>query len=609
MSIVESKESIKRRLQAEAARQWGVDENDLKNGSFDPLVDLLFGAFAIETEKLWQEMEVSRSRVVKRMVETVLPEVVTGIVPAHSVLMARPVLAASDIQPTDQFVAPGNEGVCFSPAGRFGLSGAKVGYIATGARIDKLGSTCQREPLIRLMGGKGIPAHTAWIAVEPSPAGLGDQLVLFLNWEALADRAKYLSYTPSVRYYHGSDGSLTAKPMPVQSSMGIRPVRSEVSQPRTPLEEYEYRVREFYYPQFVTLDTLSLSGRQALKRYPDAWEPLLEAAEKALFQEELVWIKMEFPAPVTPEALERLLVVTNCFPVLNRRLIRQRGKLQPMFNVYALTDEAGFLGIHTVWNGDGEELRPVSEKAPSKADNVYSLRLRNIARFDQRDAFEKLNDVTAHLRDDLAAFNALDNSIVNTHLDTINKGIGKLREHLDKQEVALPRIYLLVYTKSEGTKVDIHFWTSLGSKANGMAPQTKLNAEPTNEIKTEGAVLLLPTSGGQDPLDESQMRRAFRQTILTRGKAVTVEDFRTIAADQLGSLVSTVRVNKGLSLGEGTGEGVRRTMEVLLVPDPGQRHPEEFWLRQAQLVKNALEQRSTGVLPLFVSVEGYSWKV
>ena len=419
----------------------GAEREDLKNGSFDPLVDLLFGAFAVETEKVWHELEAARSRVVKRMVETVLPEVVTGVLPAHSVLMARPATGPAEVQPRDQFVAAGADSACFSPAGSFDLSGATLQYIATGSRIDKVAAANSRETAIRLNGGKSVGAHTVWVGIEPPALGTVDSLVVFLNWNTLAEQTRFPFLHNFNQVFLRSRRVAGPAPYSVSARSGIQPTGETPGPEAGFMARYDETVRDFYAPHFVTLDHLPLTDKQHLEKYPAAWENTLEPAEKALFQQELFWLKMVCPAAFTPDALDGMAVAANCFPAVNRKLVRQRGKLQPLFNVYALTDEAGFLAIDKVMNGDGEELTPVGQSASLNGNNVYSLRKRNVARFDHRDAFEKLTDVTHHLRDDLAAFNALDNSILTTHLDTINRGIGKLREHLDTFTHQLPLIH------------------------------------------------------------------------------------------------------------------------------------------------------------------------
>ena len=606
MAIVENRESIKKRLQSEAARQWGIDESDIKNGSFDPLVNLLFGALSVESEKVWHEMEVSRSHVVKRMVETVLPEVVTGIVPAHSVMMAKTSSESVTWAPVDQFYTSGNEPVYFSPAGTFNVNGANIQYIATGTGIDKIGSSFQREPMIRLTGEKSLAVQTCWIGIEPPANAETNELVLFINWASISDRAKFLPFTSSLKFSVAS-GNFSEN-VPLETSQGIKTTEKPANGPDW-AHDYEKTVRDFYYHHFVTLDNLPFTDGRQLSKYPPEWELNLEIEEKALFYQPLLWIKIICPAAVTSDGLSRLEITNQCFPVINRKLIRQRGKLQPLFNVYALTDRSGFLGIHRVINGDGTELLPVNQKDLNKGQDVYALRNKNVGRFDHRDAFEKLTDVTAHMRDDLAAFNTLDNSILNNHLETINKGIIKLKEHLDSFEYELPLTYLMVRTRSQGSVLEVYFWASLGSKANGLTPQTRLNAESANQYKSETSVLMLPTSGGRDSLDESQMQKAFKEAILTRGRAVTIEDFRTIAKGILGNSVVGVEVKKGLNVGESTKEGVRRILEVIITPDASRKFSEEYWIEQTQLLKNTTEQRSTGVLPLYICVHGFNWRI
>jgi hypothetical protein len=608
MALIENRESIKRRLQEEAARQWGIEESEVKNGSFDPLVNLLFGALAVESEKIWHEMEASRSRIVRRMVETVLPEVVTGIIPAHAVMVARPASGSAEIHPTDQFSVQGNDQICFSPAGSYKLSGVKIMFIATGARVDKIGPSATREQVIRLDVDKALPPQTCWLGITPPDDLNMDEMVLFMNWPTLTDRARCLSFTSSMQFFY-DQRSETNQPASIPSSMGIKPIVNGSPRDNTFFEAYEKTARDYYHPHFITLRQLPLTDKRQLKKYPFSWEQTLEDAEKALFQDDLLWIRVNCPPSITPDVMDRMEVTANCFPVLNRKLIRQRGKLQPLFNVYALTDEKGFLTIDKVLNGDGEALSPVTQKEVSKGQNVYALRMKNVGRFDHRDALQNLTDLTTHMRDDLAAFNTLDNTILNTHLEMINKGVSKLKEHIETADYELPLIYLMVRTKSRGNMIDVYFWSSVGSKGNGFPAQTRLLPDSGNQIKTEAAMLLLPTAGGRDPMDDSQRQKAFREAILTRGKAVTIEDFRTIAKGVLGTSAIHVEVKKSLNIGEANREGVRRILHVNIVGNPAQKQTEEFWLKQAQEVKNTLEQRSTGVLPMFVSVEGFKWKL
>jgi len=607
MEIVETKESIKRRLQSEAARQWGVDESELRNGSFDPLIDLLFGAFSVESEKIWQEMEISRSRIVSRMVENILPEALTGIIPAHAVAMIKPVSGNSDILQTDHFYTSGNDPVHMTAAGSFHLSGSSIQIIATGNRIDKINNSSQRESLVKLSQNNAVTPNTCWLGIDlPENSNL-DTLPLFFNWPETQDRVKYLPYISAISFSGDNPKPASSQTFRFKSQNGIEFLYRKESQNNF-FDGYEENVRNYYKPYFITIS--GFGNNVSKKRYPEEWnEQLLDQSTKATLSQELYWIKLICPAAIPAEALNRLEIISNCVPVINRKLIHQRGRLQPLFNVFGLADDAGFLEIERVLNGDGEILTSVDQKEISERQNVYALRKKNVARYDHRDAFESLVDVTAKIRDDLAAFEAMDNSILTNHLDIINRSISKINEHLETIDYKVPQIYVLVKTKSAGTILDVYFWTSLGSKANGISAFSKLNQESSNSFKSSAALLISPSVAGRDVMDETQKQKAFKESILTRGRAVTVEDFRTIALNHLGKSALEVEVKKGFKIGQTSEVGLLKVLEINILPEPSLKENEEWWLKQAQLLKNSLEQRSTGVLPLVISVEGFNWRL
>ena len=90
------RDKIKQRLLKQAATQWGFDEANMDG--FDPVVDLLFGACAVEFERTTQAFQHSHPRAIKQLSQLLLPEVATSPTPAHTVLHARPTSAAAPTQ-------------------------------------------------------------------------------------------------------------------------------------------------------------------------------------------------------------------------------------------------------------------------------------------------------------------------------------------------------------------------------------------------------------------------------------------------------------------------------------------------------------------------------
>lgn len=602
-TLSETRESIKRRIQQEAGRQWGIDENDLRNGSFDPLVDLLFGVFSVELEKLRNEIESSRNLVVSRLAETILPEVLTGIIPAHTVMCAPPVEGEAVANRTDTFAAPGRENLCFTPAGNFDLSGARVEVIATGSRIDKPAKTFQREPLLQIPSGKWLPPGTCWLGVKVPRSSAPADLPLFFHWPEQPGSLNWNAYIPSAIIETAADGRPGER---VATSTGIT---SEHDQRKDDLTgQLEYTAREVYQPDFLTLHLGRLASPQQ-SRYPAEWQKLLEPGQLAVFNQDLLWLKLTMPPAITAPALESLSVLANCFPAIARQLVHQRGKLQPLFNVYGLQDTRGFLAIEKVLNGDGDELLPVDKIEGYGSANTYSLRNRNVARFDKRDAFQLLTELSSRMREELSAFEAIDSAALSSHLESIQKSVKKISEHLQAYPQELPGIYLTAKTASKGSVIDISYWSSTGSGGNGLPAFSKLNPADRNSYKAESAVTLFTSSGGRDSSNEEERLKLLREAMLTRGRAVTKEDFRVIARNALSATGADVVIAKKTDVSEKPKEGARQILEVMIIPDESRGLPEVYWVSAGTQLKKKLEQRSAGLMPLYVKVQGYGWRV
>src|ERR1019366_725241 len=84
-----SKEVIKARMLRVAANLWGYADS-LSESSFDPLVGLMFEALASEIAQVYDEVKMSESRVMERLAQSLLPDVVTAPQPAHTIVHAIP---------------------------------------------------------------------------------------------------------------------------------------------------------------------------------------------------------------------------------------------------------------------------------------------------------------------------------------------------------------------------------------------------------------------------------------------------------------------------------------------------------------------------------------
>ena len=93
--------NIKHRLIKYVADLWGYQQTDMDG--FDPLIDLLLGACAVEFERTGNQIISSQSRVLEKLAQLLLPESLTIPQPAHTIVHARAVEPEYIVKPEDQF--------------------------------------------------------------------------------------------------------------------------------------------------------------------------------------------------------------------------------------------------------------------------------------------------------------------------------------------------------------------------------------------------------------------------------------------------------------------------------------------------------------------------
>ena len=603
--MLESRELIRSRLVREAARQWGYRESEMDSTAFDPLVDLLMGSLATELEKINHEIESSRGRVLERMVQMLTPEVSTGPQPAHGVLSAQPVDATFVASPDLGFYCKSpetNKEVNFSVAGHFALTHATVQMAVVGNKIFKVRPTGEKDAMMDAAPGRQLPAYEYWLGLQVNQeVKTIENFSLFFDWRNHPNRFAFLPFVAETQVF------LDEQPLEIRH--GLIPLKNPSEASSSLSTRLENDVQHLYDPYFVTINGRNKNdGRvypltENRKKYPDAFKRLFDGTTQldALFQQELVWLKIQFPESLPVEAIQKTDITPNAFPVLNRKLNRLSRRPQQFFNVFPLEAEGNFLDLIDVTDGSNNQLRPAQEQdLRDEAAGVYALRQMGVGRFDRRDAFEMINYFMGLVRDESAAFVAMGYDSLFANIDDISRSLTKIKVNLKKDDRdSVP--FLMIQAKTDS--VAFRFWTTQGEIANRIAPGTKFDSDQPTSIRQESMTLLLPTAGGRRKLQPDESLPLFKQALLTRGRAVTAEDIRTICFAQLGAKLSDVEIKKGVMVGTGKQEGVIRTLDVVLSPNRREGVSNDRWQEMMFELQHLLTQQSSGVLPIRVSIK------
>ena len=600
-----SKASIKSRLTRQAAELWGYSEADLDG--FDPLVQLLLEACAVEFEKIGQELHNTQQRLVERLATLLNPDVVDAPSPAHAVAQAR----ASDtavVLPNDAqfaFVPPAvgrqaaGQEIFFSPLQATRLVRGSVQCLATDTTVWVVEPTGQKRVVAQAATPPPASYRRLWIGVKLPPQGINfEDLTFYFDWLNEPRRAAYAAFLPGEQWLLGG---IEVQPQPglPEPAEATGTAAGALNREYDFLHRIEQRIRDLYSPAFVRLKgPAGALSTYAPRPYPAelaaAFDP---ATELQALTQPLTWLEVRFAHALPPEAFNQLVCALNCFPVLNRRLHKVLYRLQPALNLFPLASEELFLAVRDVYS-----LSNVAYRSTTLADigegatDTYTLRTHGVGRFDTRTGREALRELLELLRDESRAFTAAGTDFIGTILRELDQNLARLEERLDRTSTAeQPVPYLLLRPQDVDDSVYLEYWSSNGAAANRLPAGSALRVDDGQYI--DEVRLLSNTTGGRERPRPEERTHALRRNLLARNRLVTLADIKAACWAELGLHLAAVQVEKGFLTGATPGAGFVRCIRVQLTPGASSRLSAAEWQQAARELDTALSGQSAMNLP------------
>ena len=604
-----SKEVIAARMLKSAALFWGHTDAELDN--FDPLVRVLIEACAVELFKINNEISSIQERMLQKLARLLTPEVYTAPKTAHAIAHGCPVDNELFIKKRFQFFhqkristnqkvsLDSSVDLFFSPAGDYRLVNGGVRYYATNSQIVKITNTQTKEIFLNTRNGNVLPLQTVWIGLELKDT-IKDLKGLSFYFD-IKNHPNKKHLFPLIQF-----SKWTINNNPVDTQQGIWDFNANEIYKSSFLgfdefdinQSIETDVNQFYKQQFITLKDFDLTSVQT-ENYPKEFEKCYSTNELAQMKERLFWMKIQFMPEFDNNVLEELAISINCFPVINRCINEVNYRLQNNFNIIPLLTNDQYLSIESVkGSNDSQSEKNEYWHNPFESDNIengnYDIRVGDIERFDERNAVELINYLLELLRDESRAFAALGQDFVSNLIKDLNQNINLLEQKI-KQNIGLINqspTYLLVNPKNNSNEtIFAEFWSTNGELANGIKSNSKLMAYRSSDINTDSLVFMTNTFGGADRLKGKEILNAYKNTLLTRGRIVTVEDIKSFCYTYFNGNLKTVSVSKGVTVSHLPNEGLISTLDITLVPLDN-REDENEWNDLLTDLKVKLESRS-----------------
>lgn len=596
-----------------ASKLWGFQDTQAES-SFDPLVGMILGALSDELAKLSAEINTTEARLLEKLVELLTPEPLTGPLPAHAIIRAKPVDPVFTIDSFYQFyinkkfVIPGEhiteeKPVFFTPTGNYKLFNGHLKYLVAGAKMFAYQAELYKEMIAMARSGKTFSTSEIWLGLEMDGAveSLEGLTVCF----DLRNEAYESSFYESL-----AKGRWTVNDRPAKFVQGAVEDDNSVRDSLDLLMKRELdvttkvcnHVNRFYKRNFLTLTSGEFISQKpkSEEKYPNLFNEVFLRNDLEKLEDNIIWIKVEFPQVMPTEVFDDLFCSINCFPVFNRHLNEFTQSSREYINIIPLITAEVFLDMKRITSSNGKSYAEKSFSGINEVENgTYILRQGGVGRFDSRNAAEIVNYLLELLRDESAAFAILGADMISSNLKELNQTIARLENRLTESNLVKEDIsYLLLKAHPSDETLFVEFWTTNGKSANNIKSGEKLIIYDGSDLLPETLALVTPSVGGRESMDTEQRVNAYRMALLSHGRVVTKEDIKALCFDHFGNRLKKVEIKKGLQVGQSTDCGFMQTMDIYITMTKtcDEMDEEELnFLKKELLIK--LQEQSVNVLP------------
>lgn len=580
---------------------WGTTSiNDM-----DPMVRLLVEALSTELFNVSNDVKNLENRVLSKISRILASDYLTSALPAHAVLKAQPVETQETLNINNHFfykrqssqgAARSEENdVFFTPVGEVNLFNAGIRYTCSGSNLYEYDEAMRRNTVLTAASKSYAEPNTLWLGIDCSAALNNLQnLSLFFEWSDYAANDDFYKLLSVVKCYVNNEEVETTPGLMYKEDQeaGNRPVFYE----QDIINLITRDIKEYYNNRFISVTDEKLSNignyRQA---FPDAFTAMFNPAELSRLQP-CVWLKLTFPAAISPGIIDDLQVSLNCFLVLNRRRHEHKYRLRDVNNIIPIkvSNREHFLSVKEVHDDRNIFYSEIPyTQATQNFEGSYSIRNGGAERFDSRNARQTIDYLLELLRDEKAAFASYGTDFLNSVLKTLEQNLAliekKTRMSEDGHE---PFNYIIVKPSGKATMLYLQYWTTLADSANNIRRGARLQQFETLKIKADSLRLMTSTIGGRDSLGATERVQAYKYGLTTKDRIVTQADLISFCHYELGNKVTDVKIGKGLVVSSNPKEGFKKTIDVHLKPAEEVKLSAEEWDTLLTLLESKLTSRS-----------------
>lgn len=601
-------ERIKDRVLKRAARDWGFSDVEMET-SFDPIVTMMLNALSYELEKVANELEDSKTRIVERVLEIMFPQAISGAKPARAILQVLPNENNSKISLHNQVMVerrihniynplePLSKEIALSPTLEVKLATCEIKYIAYERNLFKISNLFYKDAIRGY--NHTLPVGEIVLGIEISDSNVTEleDLMLYIDIKNTHQKEMFHYYLKQMKCFHDD---LEIK---VEEGYNVPvdhlDVDTIINRNYTHLSEIMQEVNEYYYDNFYTLK--GILKHKSIDQYSNNYTHFEEETKNN--GNNIIWVKLIFPESLVPQIIDNVSFTANCFPVINKKK-HSIGKTFGTFLSYVALDTENniYLDIDSIIDplNNHYEIKEFKEGVLEEGSAV--LRTGGVSRFDSRSASELLQNVLDLLKDESSSFSGLGKDFTNSSLVEINQLLASVEQQAKESSFSKNNDpYLMIKPKNDGTvgkNFRINFWSTCAEEGNDIKAGTVLECKDLY-FASRNAILMTNTVGGLNKQNNKDRILAYRNALLTRGRIVTFADIKAFGLSHFKKSIIDIKIEKGTRKEVSVKAGFSRTVDLYIVTNPEERKllSESEWTYLCDSFMKNLQSRSSNVFP------------
>jgi hypothetical protein len=589
------------------------EEWDYKGKEFDPLVHLLVGSCASEIKNIFDAMDGSDRRIVKKLTELLVPEQAHRASPAHALASVVPTASSAKLVETMQFKCQAEAGTFyFSPVFPCTILNSTLKVVGSDGLIFQYKGESQAR--------EGNFTHVSKILLgfeSPKPITSFHHVLFYFNLMGNNNHALFLQAISQ------ADWKINGQKMEI--NRGFKGDLEKEDQSEDLENYFTSHLEEVYSPYFFTTKEQPTQGllRRSISDVVISWmrenntiTPKLEMQAQALplVDDNFFWVEIQLPHAVRVLDFESSFQCsTSVFPVANRQFqVKDDADTflnQPSLDVVAITPEKSFSGVYKVENIQNKQEIKCSPFTKINSNKVpsYFLRYGGVGRLDNYTTWSRFSYMLRLFREEHRYKEVVEKLGKSISLEELHLILdGKIQEEEMAEVADTDTLYVFLqpgFPFKESMRVRISYWVTDGAKANLLPAGKTLVCDPVDPVlHKDNFYLLTKPRGGKDCPNETEYFSLLRSSVQKSDSIVTKSDIFSFCKRYLGKELKHMTVETGVFLDPNPGKSLSRALQIdLEVENPTDPH----WEDTCRDIENQLNARSTGILPYIVKIKRY----